>query len=154
MANESCYCLLVICYGHVQGTFSPLDHLILAARIIIFPRFADEEMDPLRGYTVRLHRKYLEAGVRKTLTLGRVFNGQNLPWHRLEWMADEARCEGPRDLEKSPGRECKTSKANKGAAGLAGSGQDRTSSLIRRPSARVQSSEVWDVTTCGKRVHC
>lgn len=42
------------------------------------------KMDPLRGYTVSLHRKYLEAGVRKTLTLGRVFNGQNLPWHRLE----------------------------------------------------------------------
>jgi hypothetical protein len=36
----------------------------------------------------------------------------------------------------------------------AGSGQDRTSSLIRRPSARVQSSKVWDVTTCGKSFHC
>ena len=32
----------------------------------------------------------------------------------------------------------------------AGSGQNRTSGLIRRPSARVQSSKVWDVTTCGK----
>lgn len=34
-----------------------------------------------------------------------------------------------------------------------GSGQSRTSGLIRRPSARIQSSKVRDVTTCGKRVH-
>ena len=75
---------MVTYYGHVQDTFSPLDNLILAARIIIFPQFADEEMEALRGYTVSLHWKYLEAGVRKTLTLGRVFSGQNSPRHRLE----------------------------------------------------------------------
>lgn len=66
MANKSCYRLLSTYYAHVQGIFSSLDHLILAASIFIFPRFADEEIEALRGYKVNPPWKYLEAGVRKT----------------------------------------------------------------------------------------
>lgn len=56
--------------------------------------------------------------MRKTLTLGRGASMGKicLDTDLNEWQMRQG--VSPRDLEKSPGRECKTSKASKGAAGL------------------------------------